>query len=534
MADDEEYEELSEDVDVEDDGEPETEGKSGGFIAWLKAAKTENLVTILSIGILVFSAITGILAQEFNEVDREASQYESSSTEYISEARTLESIENQQILREEILLTEVKNLVLQKNIFSSEIELLSDSMSANTEDYLQALLAMDLISFQQNGIPVNDGLIEGCDQSNACTKSLVFSSAGDFYVLNYTSYHFESGLDMSVDSYISAFDEILSDYEDVFVDISENGLDDLFFDIGYEIDVSSGNLTLYFVNYEGGINGFVMNQQSLYTELEFDYLDTQFDYDFKIEQESIARFNWMEHNSIATEYLILADVAYYGNDTGIYLNYIDRYLENLSIANGHKSEVEQYALDKAMLAFDIAWIRGDMALNTNLTNIAMSADLSSELDLVSDNLNLVTNNYQSYLDSIESATNGVTNSEELIETLLNDSLAFQGGYIDGETGEFYSDAKQDEFFEAVHAESSERYELSKDAILEAEQVREVATQVSSSVMFVSVGNVTLGIAGGMISRASFGLKNARSIYFLVTGGLVVGMLGLFNSYSILT
>ena len=77
MADDEEYEELSEDVDVEDDGEPETEGKSGGFIAWLKAAKTENLVTILSIGILVFSAITGILAQEFNEVDREASQYES-------------------------------------------------------------------------------------------------------------------------------------------------------------------------------------------------------------------------------------------------------------------------------------------------------------------------------------------------------------------------------------------------------------------------------------------------------------------------
>ena len=116
MADDEEYEESSADVDTEGDGEPDTEGKSGGFLAWLKAAKTENLVTILSIGILVFSAITGILAQEFNEVDREASQYESSSTEYISEARTLESIENQQILREEILLTEVKNLVLQKNI----------------------------------------------------------------------------------------------------------------------------------------------------------------------------------------------------------------------------------------------------------------------------------------------------------------------------------------------------------------------------------------------------------------------------------
>ena len=86
----------------------------------------------------------------------------------------------------------------------------------------------------------------------------------------------------------------------------------------------------------------------------------------------------------------------------------------------------------------------------------------------------------------------------------------------------------------IHADTSNSIVPSKDAILEAEKVREVATQVSSSVMFVSVGNVTLGIAGGMISRASFGLKNARSIYFLVTGGLVVGMLGLFNSFSILT
>ena len=196
--------------------------------------------------------------------------------------------------------------------------------------------------------------------------------------------------------------------------------------------------------------------------------------------------------------------------------------------------IDQYSTEKAFLALELSYIRDDMATNTEVTNLAKSSDLSGELDLVSNNLNFVRDNYQSYLDSIESATNGVTNSEELIETLLNDSLAFQGGYIDGETGEFYTDVKQDEFFEEIHAESSERYELSKDAILEAEKVREVATQVSSSVMFVSVGNVTLGIAGGMISRASFGLKNARSIYFLVTGGLVVGMLGLFNSFSILT
>ena len=530
MGEDEEYEEPAEDVDAEGDGEPETEGKSGGFLAWLKAAKTENLVTILSIGILVFSAITGILAQEFNEVDREASQYESSSTEYISEARTLESIENQQILREEIILTEVKNLVLQKSIMSSEIELLNNSMAANTEDYYQALLAMELISYQQNGITVNDGLIDGCDESNACTKSLLNSNNG----INYISYQFDSGVDVNVDSYITTFDKILDDYQDVFIDVNDDGLGSLLFDIGYEIEESTGDLTFYFVQYDGGINGFIVNQQSLYSELEKDFSNKQLDYDLAVELQNIARFQWMEANSNATFNLILANTAYLDEDYDTYSERWDLFIENLSIADAYWAEEDGYTLEKGIAAINMSIIRDDMAENTNLTNLAKSADLSSELDLVSDNLNLVRNNYQSYIDSIESATNGVGNSKELIETLLNDSLAFQGGYIDGETGEFYSDAKQDEFFEAVHAESSERYELSKDATLEAEKVREVATQVSSSVMFVSVGNVTLGIAGGMISRASFGLKNARSIYFLVTGGLVVGMLGLFNSFSILT
>ena len=305
MAEDELYEEPGEDIDAEGDGTPEHEGNSGGFWAWIKAAKNENLVTILSIGILIFSAITGILAQEFNEVDREASQYESSSTEYISEARTLESIENQQILREEIILTEVKNLVLQKSIMSSEIELLNNSMAANTEDYYQALLAMELISYQQNGITVNDGLIDGCDETNACTKSLLSSSSG----INYISYQFDSDVDVNVDSYITTFDKILDDYQDLFVDVNDDGLGSLLFDIGYEIEESTGDLTFYFVQYDGGINGFIVNQQSLYSELEKDFSNKQLEYDLAVELQNIARFQWMEANNNATFNLILANTC---------------------------------------------------------------------------------------------------------------------------------------------------------------------------------------------------------------------------------
>ena len=115
---------------------------------------------------------------------------------------------------------------------------------------------------------------------------------------------------------------------------------------------------------------------------------------------------------------------------------------------------------------------------------------------------------------------------------MEQSIANQSGYIQPNSGEFISEDAQNEFIEGVHNESAEKYELSKGAVQEAEDIRSIASDVSSSVMYVSVGNVTLGIAGGMLSRTSFGLKNARSIYFLVAAGMAVGMVGLVNALMI--
>ena len=166
MSEDTKADEEEQDTDEEFDLDREKEEPPSSFLgrvyARLKKAKNENLVTILSIGILLFSAITGILAQELSEVDREASAYETSSSEYVSQARTLESIENQVILREEILLTEVKHLVLEQSLYQAEVELLNESMEQNTHDYYSALLVKDLISYQQSGLMLDDGLLTMC------------------------------------------------------------------------------------------------------------------------------------------------------------------------------------------------------------------------------------------------------------------------------------------------------------------------------------------------------------------------------------
>jgi exonuclease VII small subunit len=182
---------------------------------------------------------------------------------------------------------------------------------------------------------------------------------------------------------------------------------------------------------------------------------------------------------------------------------------------------------------NITLTKGVMLLVSSDIQSLAQADLTTELNAVSDKFNLASSQYQRYLELYHSAQTGLENAQELIDSLLNQSLANRSGYIQPNTGEFISEEGQAMFVEIVHTESAAKYELSKESVNEAAEVRSVATEVSSSVMFVSVGNVTLGIAGGMISRASFGLANARSIFVLVAGGLSVGLLGLFNALTIL-
>ena len=143
------------DEDIEDDSKDEdvieiVESKDGEVSVTIVAKllnktrniTTEQVLTILAISVLVFSAITGILAQTFNEVDQEATSYEMKASEYVSEARTIESMENQIILREEILLMETKNLAMQNSLYEAEVELLNSSMSKNTDDYNKATQAI--------------------------------------------------------------------------------------------------------------------------------------------------------------------------------------------------------------------------------------------------------------------------------------------------------------------------------------------------------------------------------------------------------
>ena len=520
---DESNEESEDEFDLDMTKDEEPKGFFGVFLARLRKARNENLVTILSIGILIFSAVTGILAQELNEVDREASTYETSSTEYISQARTLESIENQVILREEILLTEVKHLALEQTLYQAEVDLLNQSMSQNTDEYYAALLAKDLISYQQSGQMLDDGLLVMCDQSTTCQQETVQINGSDY---NYSTFTFTVGQNSSVDLFLANVDDVVSEYELIFENGNLTELDGLSYNIGHVYDAIGDSNTFSFIGEDGGIEGYLTRQNIEYEDLGWQLLEQEDEHERFLTLEQDGTLNWIYYSDQANHHYQLYKMS---NDSDDLIDCLEDYDSSqyaIQLANFYSEKADN-------MSNNITYTKGVMLqISSNMQSLAQ-ADLTTELSAVSDQFNLASSQYQRYLESYHSAQTGLENAQELIDRLLEQSLANKSGYIQPSSGEFISEEVQESFIEGVHNESATKYDLSKDAVNEAEEVRNVATEVSSSVMFVSVGNVTLGIAGGMISRASFGLANARSIFVLVAGGMAVGIIGLVNALTIL-
>ena len=529
------------DEDIEDDSKDEdaieiVESKDGEVSDTIVAKllnkarniTTEQILTVLAISVLIFSAITGILAQKFNEVDQEATSYEMKASEYASEARTIESMENQIILREEILLIEIKNLAMQKSLYKAEVELLNSSMSKNTDDYNKAKLAKDIISFQQDGIIDSEGIFAICAKEIACSTS-AYQTSGFVYEV----FSFEPGVNESVDSYISIFSEIKDEYGEVFLNVStQTGLDELFLEVGYIIGDVNKSLELYMLTSRDGfkgINGHLTLLSVSLAQLQETLSDLENDFDENQSAEDSNTDNWIVNSDMRNTYLILLQFAESANETenlNLYLNYYqDRATTSLELA-------EYYNTEKTRIGEEISALKGSISMSEFTIQYIESLQFDSELEMAVNQFEEASYDYENYLDSYSFSVTGMENSQILINKLSDESFANSSGYLNSE-GEFKSKELQQMFYDEIHKESADIYEDSKQAVQEAEKVREKASSVSTSVMFVSIGNVTLGIAGGMVSSAKYGLGNLRSIGVLLGGGVIAGLAGMINSLNLI-
>jgi hypothetical protein len=529
------------DEDIEDDSKDEdaieiVESKDGEVSDTIVAKilnkarniTTEQILTILAISVLVFSAITGILAQTFNEVDQEATSYEMKAGEYASEARTIESMENQIILREEILLMEIKNLAMQKSLYEAEVELLNSSMSKNTDDYNKAKLAKDIFSFQQNGIIDSNSIFAVCAIENACSTSPY--TDGFLYEI----YSFESGVNESVDSYISIFSEVRDEYGGAFLNVSsQSSLEEMTFEIGYIIDDGNQSLDLYILKENSeGINGMISLVMISLMQNEDELLNLENEFDVMESRELASSDNWIAMLNMRNTYSILLQFAELTNDSENLSQYQEAYDHYDFEVDYELWSAEYYFEKKTEIGENISVVKDQIAAGKFSIPYLESVQYDSELEMAVNKFEKASDDYENYLDSYNFAMTGMGNSQILINKLLDESMANSSGNLNSE-GEFNSDELQQLFYDEIHKESTDIYEDSKQAAQEAEKVREKASSVSTSVMFVSIGNVTLGIAGGMVSSAKYGLGNLRSIGVLLGGGVIAGLAGAINSLSLI-
>ena len=490
---------------------------------------TEQILTTLAISVLIFSAFTGILAQTFNEVDQEATSYEMKAREYASEARTIESMENQIILREEILLLEIKNLAMQESLYEVEVELLNSSMSKNTDDYNKATLAKDIISYQQNGLIDSESIFAMCTIEKACSSSALEDSR-----LSYEIYSFESGVNESVDSYISIFPEVRNEYPEVFIDVStQEGLEAMFLEVGYVFDDGNQSLDLYILTDKPqGIYEMLLLQTYTLSEEEKTLSDLEYEFALWESAEATATDNWMVSLNQRNTYSMLIQFAELTNDSENLSWYQEAHDYYAGEVESHLDSANYYNIEKAKVRVEISAQKEEISTTGLFIRFLQSEQYDSELESAINKFERATDDYKRYLDSYNFAVTGMENSQILINKLLDESMANSSGDLNSE-GEFKSEELQQMFYDQIHKESTDIYEESKQAVQEAEKVREKASSVSTSVMFVSIGNVTLGIAGGMVSSAKYGLGNLRSIGVLLGGGVIAGLAGAITSLSLI-
>jgi len=153
------------------------------------------------------------------------------------------------------------------------------------------------------------------------------------------------------------------------------------------------------------------------------------------------------------------------------------------------------------------------------------ADLEVKLDNQWEKLESKDNEYEEEEQAYSATADTINRTDDLVDRLFAQSAAHSNGTIDSETGEYRSLSVQTTYYETVHAPSSSLYNASAEEQRAADDIRAELSELSTAVMLVSIGNVILGITGGMVTKAKQGKGNKRNIMILLGAGALTGSIG---------
>ena len=487
----------------------------------------DKMLTILAISVLIFSSVTGILAQKFTEIEEHASTHEAKALEFTSQARAEESLENQVLLREEILLTEIKSLILESQLQTDEQTRLQATLDSELINFTHQLDVYELMDWAYNRID-QPYLLLMCEPEHCESEA---SSPWLNTDLTLTTYSFTLGHDDDLDARLGfVHDEFFENVWDHEVVVSEsNGV--------IQITIPS-----YFVpadpefqseGFTVGINGYVSElewkielekwEQSL---LEADVSDAR---ENRAISSSNAGVSYQAAQAAYTNFLIEFNDGFVDEAWA----HLDTYNQSIEAYNEHIDSTDNYTYIYSDALNDVLTVKDRIQSLEQDLNHVMDSNQEFELDKTYQKLETIADRYFAAERASLSGENAITKTDDLVSGLFNQSDAYNASVIDTTTGEYRSEAVQLSYYSALHGPSSATYNLSKEEQDNASEIRTQLSELSTSVMLVSVGNVILGVTGGMVTKAKQGKGNKRNIMLLLAAGALTGSLGALQSVGFL-
>lgn len=488
-----------------------------------KDKSQDKMLTILAISVLIFSSVTGILAQKFTEIEEQASTHEAKALEFTSQARAEESLENQVLLREEILLTEIKSLILQSQLQEDEQSRLQATLDGESFNYTHQLDVYELMDWAYNRIYFPELLLM-CEPEHCESEA---TDPGYDTDLEFMTYSFTLGHDDDLDARLRNVQfEFGMNYRDHEISVSE---------LSGVIHITIPSYTVpaqpeYGIDeYSVGMNGYVSELEWLIelekwnqSILEAEVSDARVN---RAISSSNAGVSYQQAAAAYTNYLIefnngFVDEAWAYLDT--YNQSIAAYNEYIDITDNHTNNYS-YALD------DVLTVKNRIQSLEQDLNDVMDSNQKLELDKTYQELETIADRYFAAERAFLSGENAITKTDDLVSRLFNQSDAYNASVIDTTTGEYTSEAVQLSYYSALHGPSSETYNSSKQEQDNASEIRAQLSELSTAVMLVSVGNVILGVTGGMVTKAKQGKGNKRNIMILLAAGALTGSVGALQS-----
>jgi hypothetical protein len=491
-------------------------------------------IKTVSILIIIMASLGGVIGQQVSKIDEKATKLENNAARNMSAARALETLENQDVFRDETMLVEAKSLMLTAEGFNSSIGLGQSAADKAWKTLLEADIERTLLKIVKDGEWDQETLTSwlcqpsisyGCDayfisEVNTSAEYTFICDNGEEIPSHWVNDGFEDcedGSDEGVDiegestgqsctSQCSLRLVVTRDRLDSF-NITESG-DIYSFATLYDVlEEKAGNSEAFSWSNssikvgsitEAGPGGvYVSNNDSGTHPSAMDSENPDMwkcDYSGAICVDIALSGDWFD--------LVASEPIFY---SGLDLNGEGGVQGMLSLFQIMSTITEMKVAEGAYLNDSGMGSELEIIMYNYFSNIYASRNLILQNAYNQNSLTLDAAESEWYSKTAE-ITEMQRNYHALLNqsrTLIEDTSAWQKGFVSNDTGEFISDESKNDYMLEAYSDSAAKYEVADNQSQEAADKRAKAGAVYSSILYISVATALCGIVSGRVGSNKY-------------------------------